>query len=67
MALLRIVTILLALIPVATGAVSLLGLSDPLYASARLTILPVLDSNLRFLAGYGARSDWSCFGAPLTW
>ena len=62
MAPLRIFTVLLALIPIATGAVSLLGLSDPLYSSAQLTILPVLDSNLRFLGGV-----WCALGFALLW
>jgi hypothetical protein len=41
----------LALIPVATGLVGLLGLRDPLYV--RFGVVPniVLDSNLRFFAG----------------
>jgi hypothetical protein len=41
----------LALIPVTTGLVGLLGLRDPLYV--RFGVVPnvVLDSNLRFFAG----------------
>lgn len=42
---------LLAMVPVITGLLTLMGLDDPLYASAQLPNVPVLDSNLRFFGG----------------
>src|ERR1700745_180884 len=49
--LLQIVTSLLALVPVLTGIITMLGIKDPLYASTDIPELPVLDSNLRFFGG----------------
>jgi hypothetical protein len=48
---LQVTTALLALIPLATGLIGLLGLRDPLYV--RFGVVPnvVLDSNLRFFSG----------------
>lgn len=51
----------LGLVPVVTGAVGLLGLDDPLYASSG-TRLIVLDSNLRFFAGV-----WLGLGLGVWW
>jgi predicted membrane channel-forming protein YqfA (hemolysin III family) len=48
---LQIVTAVLAAIPVVTGLVGMLGISDPLYASAGLPPSALLDSNLRFFSG----------------
>ena len=48
---LQIVTAVLAAIPVVTGLVGMLGISDPLYASAGLPPSVLLDSNLRFFSG----------------
>jgi hypothetical protein len=59
---LQIITAILAAIPVLTGLVGMLGLSDPLYASAHLPPSVVLDSNLRFLAGV-----WFGLGVALYW
>jgi hypothetical protein len=59
---LQITTALLGLIPVVTGAIGLSGLSDPLYASAGMPVVPVLDNNLRFFAG-----AWLGLGVALIW
>ena len=48
---LQILTGLLGAIPVVTGIIGMSGLSDPLYASARLPHSILLDSNLRFFGG----------------
>ena len=48
---LQVVTGLLGAIPVLTGALTMLGLSDPIYASANLPPHALLDSNLRFFGG----------------
>ncbi|MGN8548808.1 DUF4345 domain-containing protein [Bradyrhizobium sp. 13971] len=48
---LQIATALLALVPILTGIITMLGVSDPLYASSGVPALPVLDSNLRFFGG----------------
>ena len=50
---LQLVTGVLAFIPVTTGLVTMLGVDDPIYASASLPRFPVLDSNLRFFGGVG--------------
>jgi hypothetical protein len=47
---LQVVTAGLGLIPVVTGAVAMLGVDDPLYASIGLPRSALLDSNLRFFA-----------------
>ena len=59
---LQIVTSLLALVPVATGIITMLGTRDPLYASTDLPELPVLDGNLRFFGGL-----WLGLGLALLW
>jgi len=48
---LQVVTGLLGTIPVVTGALTMMGLSDPIYAAAGLPAHALLDSNLRFLGG----------------
>jgi uncharacterized protein YjeT (DUF2065 family) len=60
--LLQIVTSLLALVPVLTGIITMLGIKDPLYASTDIPELPVLDSNLRFFGGV-----WLGLGIALLW
>jgi hypothetical protein len=50
---LQILTAILGLVPILTGIIGLFGLADPLYASAGIPVVPVLDSNLRFFAGVG--------------
>lgn len=57
---LRIVCSVLALIPLVTGAIGLLGTSDPLYAGTPANVL--LDTNLRFFAGV-----WLAIGIALLW
>ena len=59
---LQIVTGVLGLIPVLTGIIGLFGLADPLYASAGIPVIPVLDSNLRFFAGV-----WLGIGIAILW
>lgn len=60
--LLQICTALLALIPIATGIVSLRGVRDPLYGPLGLPDSPVLDSNLRFFGGV-----WLGLGLAMLW
>ncbi|MBR0344956.1 MAG: DUF4345 domain-containing protein [Rudaea sp.] len=60
--LLQILTALLGLIPLATGIITMFGLSDPLYASMQLPQSPLLDSNLRFFGGV-----WCALGLALFW
>ncbi|MTV14873.1 MULTISPECIES: DUF4345 domain-containing protein [Bradyrhizobium] len=59
---LQIATALLALVPILTGIITMLGVSDPLYASSGVPALPVLDSNLRFFGGV-----WLGPGLALLW
>ena len=59
---LQIATGVLGLVPLITGAIGLLGLADPLYASAGMLPLPVLDSNLRFFSGV-----WLGLGIAVFW
>jgi uncharacterized protein YjeT (DUF2065 family) len=56
------VTVALGLIPIVTGIIAMSGTSDPIYAAASLTPLPVLDSNLRFFAGV-----WLGLGLAILW
>jgi hypothetical protein len=60
--LLQIATGLLALVPIVTGAITMLGTGDPLYSSSDIPALPVLDSNLRFFGGL-----WLGLGIALYW
>lgn len=59
---LQVVTALLSLVPILTGIVTMLGVYDPLYTSAGVPALPVLDSNLRFFGG-----AWLGLGIGLLW
>ena len=59
---LQVVTAGLGLIPVVTGAVAMLGVDDPLYASIGLPRSTLLDGNLRFFAGV-----WLGLGIALLW
>ena len=52
----------MALIPVVTGALTLLGLDDPLYRDMGLPRNALLDSNLRFLGGV-----WLTLGLAAWW
>jgi hypothetical protein len=59
---LQIVTAILALVPLATGAIGMFGLSDPIYATMGLPRNALLDSNLRFFAGF-----WFGLGLAMMW
>lgn len=59
---LQIATAVLGAVPVLTGAVGMMGLSDPLYASAEIPAQALLDSNLRFLSGI-----WLGLGLAVFW
>ncbi|MBV9562902.1 MAG: DUF4345 domain-containing protein [Bradyrhizobium sp.] len=59
---LQVATAILALIPIGTGIVTMLGISDPIYASGGVPALPILDSNLRFFGGF-----WLGLGIALLW
>lgn len=59
---LQIATAILGAVPVLTGAVGMMGLSDPLYASAAIPAQALLDSNLRFLSGI-----WLGLGLAVFW
>jgi hypothetical protein len=59
---LQLVTAALGLISVVTGAVAMLGVDDPLYATIGLPRSALLDSNLRFFAGI-----WLGLGLTLLW
>jgi hypothetical protein len=59
---LQVATAILGLIPIATGIIGLFGLADPLYVSAGIPAIPVLDSNLRFFAGV-----WFGLGIAMLW
>ena len=48
---LQIAMLVLGTVPVITGIFTMLGLDDPLYASANLPRNALLDSNLRFFGG----------------
>lgn len=59
---LQVVTTVLGLVPLATGAIGMLGLSDPIYAVAHLPPFPLLDSNMRFFSGV-----WLGLGVAILW
>jgi hypothetical protein len=59
---LQIVTAILALVPIATGVIGMLGLNDPIYAAMDLPKNALLDSNLRFFAGF-----WLGMGLAMMW
>ena len=59
---LQLATVLTAFIPVVTGALTLLGLDDPLYRDMGLPRNALLDSNLRFLGGV-----WLALGLAAWW
>jgi Domain of unknown function (DUF4345) len=52
----------LGLIPVITGIITLMGVSDPLYVAAGIPRDALLDSNLRFFGGL-----WLGLGLALLW
>ena len=49
--LLQAATAAMALIPVATGVLTMMGIDDPLYHASGLPHDPLLDGNLRFFGG----------------
>jgi predicted membrane channel-forming protein YqfA (hemolysin III family) len=53
---------ILGVIPVLTGLATMLGLSDPIYASAGIPANALLDSNLRFFGGL-----WLVLGLAIYW
>lgn len=59
---LQVTTAVLAAIPVGTGLVTMMGLADPIYASANLPANALLDSNLRFFGGV-----WLMAGLAMLW
>jgi uncharacterized protein YjeT (DUF2065 family) len=59
---LQITTAFLGIIPLVTGLLSMLGVKDPVYASAGIPVSPLLDSNLRFFGGV-----WLGLGIALLW
>lgn len=59
---LQVTSALLGAIPVATGVLTMMGLSDPIYASAGLAPHALLDSNLRFFGGL-----WLMSGLAMWW
>jgi Domain of unknown function (DUF4345) len=59
---LQIATAVLGAIPVLTGIITMLGLGDPIYASAGIPANALLDSNLRFFGGV-----WLGLGIALYW
>jgi len=59
---LQVATGLLGVIPVVTGALTMMGLGDPIYSAAGLPAYALLDSNLRFLGGL-----WLVLGLTLFW
>jgi hypothetical protein len=59
---LQIATGLLGAIPVLTGIITMFGLSDPIYAAAKIPANALLDSNLRFFGGV-----WLGLGLALYW
>jgi hypothetical protein len=60
--LLQITTGFLGIVPLVTGVLSMLGVKDPVYASAGIAAFPLLDSNLRFFGGV-----WRGLGIALLW
>ena len=59
---LQIVTTVLALVPIVTGVLTMLGVDDPLYRTEGLPASPLLDSNLRFFGGV-----WLGLGLAVLW
>jgi len=59
---LQIVMGLLAIIPVATGLLGMMGVHDPVYVAADVPRIVLLDTNLRFFSGV-----WVGLGLALWW
>lgn len=48
---LQIITAILAIVPILTGLIGMLGIHDPVYGEIETQNIVLLDSNLRFLNG----------------
>ena len=59
---LQIAMAVLGAIPVITGIITMLGIADPIYASAGIPANALLDSNLRFFGGL-----WLVLGLAIYW
>ncbi len=59
---LQIAMAVLGAVPVLTGILTMLGLGDPIYASAGIPANALLDSNLRFFGGL-----WLVLGMSVFW
>lgn len=59
---LQIAMVILALVPIITGALSMMGIDDPLFSAVEMPRLHVLDSNLRFFGGV-----WMGIGLAALW
>ncbi len=59
---LQIASAVLAMVPLVSGALTMLGVHDPLYKALALPAAPLLDSNLRFLGGV-----WLGIGLGALW
>lgn len=59
---LKMATALLALVPLVTGALALMGIDDPLFAALHLPRDATLDSQLRFFGGV-----WFALGLLALW
>lgn len=59
---LQIAMCALGAVPVITGVLTMLGLSDPIYSSAGIPANALLDSNLRFFGGL-----WLVLGIAVYW
>lgn len=59
---LQLLTAILALVPIVTGVLTMLGIHDPLYRGLNLPADPLLDSNLRFFGGV-----WLGLGLTALW
>lgn len=59
---LQVTTAILGLIPLITGIITMFGVNDPIYASAKIPEFPLLDSNLRFFGGV-----WLGLGVAILW
>ena len=59
---LQIATAVLAMVPLVSGVLTMLGVHDPLYSALALPAAPLLDSNLRFFGGV-----WLGLGLAVLW
>ena len=59
---LQVVTAVLGVVPVVTGAIGLAGINDPLYRPVTTPRAALLDTNLRFYSGL-----WLALGLAMWW